>query len=474
MALTVTSNVRVATAPDANGTVFLVPRPLARQASSFVLLPLLPTPSAARPLPAELWARVFVHLLADGGSQWRSLVTVSRGFKVRSSAHLAFGASALTRHDLIQEMLAPLVYERVQLASERALAAFTALLHAADQRWDSIRRIPYSVPGRWVKTLDLSHPIPSASAASLAGAHAVDALLAHVLPLLPFLEHLALDPAQGVPSRRVLAALTGRDGAERLRVLTGLALAEPSSSDTAKPGDDLVVALLRRTPHLEELGLVGPGLDALDGDESEEPAEAPPVPLRLPRLHTLSAVSIPNGVVLHALLHAPLPALRALTLTPYEGAPGALTSSFIGVHGASLVSLSLVAPAPSWPTVLHSSPSSLLVTCPCLTSLSLCKPLPALTLPSPNTPHTLRTLALPRPSPEVLPAILDAVRLPALRTVRLRDVRWLRAGIAGGAREAGVQGEMRDWRTRLSRRGILLLDAEGSDALVLGSRGGRG
>jgi len=39
-------------------------------------------------------------------------------------------------------------------------------------------------------------------------------------------------------------------------------------------------------------------------------------------------------------------------------------------------------------------------------------------------------------------------------------VRWLRKGMGLRAQEAGVQGEMREWRRRLLRRGIRVLDAE--------------
>jgi hypothetical protein len=50
--------------------------------------------------------------------------------------------------------------------------------------------------------------------------------------------------------------------------------------------------------------------------------------------------------------------------------------------------------------------------------------------------------------------------LPHLSVVRARDVKWLRKGVSTVAQGTGVQGQMKDWKGRLERRNIQLLDAD--------------
>ncbi|THV01463.1 hypothetical protein K435DRAFT_655416, partial [Dendrothele bispora CBS 962.96] len=78
-------------------------------------------------------------------------------------------------------------------------------------------------------------------------------------------------------------------------------------------------------------------------------------------------------------------------------------------------------------------------------------PLEILTLPRPT--HTSFTLLR-----TVLPTT------PNLRAVRARDVQWLRKGMGLRAMEAGVQGEMSEWRRKLTRRGVRVVDGEWKDA----------
>lgn len=100
MASIVLSNTPAATKPDENGVVYLVPRPLAREVASFVLLPLLPMKPPLRPLPAELWVHVFRHRFEAGvDAQWKELVTVSRAFKVRRTYAAAFYTRMSDTHD---------------------------------------------------------------------------------------------------------------------------------------------------------------------------------------------------------------------------------------------------------------------------------------------------------------------------------------------------------------------------------------
>ncbi|OBZ68398.1 hypothetical protein A0H81_11639 [Grifola frondosa] len=164
------------------------------------------------------------------------------------------------------------------------------------------------------------------------------------------------------------------------------------------------------------------------------------------------------------LLHSSLPALRHLTITPYDdvSVPTSLFSQFIDVHGEKLTSLHLYT-VKQWPTALFPSPTTLLQTCFNLYHLSLELPLPVLSLSSDYLRHSLQILSIPRPDAEFLNA-LEALlpKLPSLQFVRTRDVRWLRSGMSSRAQQAGVQGEMVAWRKRLARRGIQLVDSEWS------------
>jgi len=115
-------------------------------------------------------------------------------------------------------------------------------------------------------------------------------------------------------------------------------------------------------------------------------------------------------------------------------------------------------------------PPPILTSCPELQYLSLDQPLPALTLPAPaqdgESPHShpLRVLTIPRPNARLLRDVEALLpRLPSLTVVRVRAVRWLRAGVSGKALEAGVQGEMRGWRRKFAHRGVRLVDGEWHD-----------
>lgn len=337
----------------------------------------------------------------------------------------------------------------------RRLERFTSVAYAADQRWDSIRRIPYSTPGRWVQTLDLSE----LRCGLWSEVYHVDTLLARLLPLLPFLSELVLNSTILV-SRRLIESLCNREGNDKLVSLKGIKLA----SSTDLTSDDPFVSVLRCCSNLVELEVHGSGIEPLLSDGHMQPVEWADVnfkSLQLPRLRRLAVISMHCSTVLAALLHSALPSLRHLTVTPYDDTsiPSSLVPRFIETHGADLTSLHLFAPK-SWPTMLFPSPTTLLQTCPKLNHLSLENPLPLLTLGSTYPQHSLQLLSIPRPDAgfyKILESLLP--KLSSLKAVRARDVRWLRAGMSSHAREAGVQGEMRDWRQRLSRRRIVMLDS---------------
>ncbi|CDO73188.1 hypothetical protein BN946_scf185007.g243 [Trametes cinnabarina] len=424
--------------------VWLKPRPLARSPSAFLLLPLLPPKPALKHLPSEVWSNILEHTFA--------LYTPDGAFVEPRAASWRVDLLLVSKD--IHAVALPLFYARVHIASVRVLERLTARLRAADQQWDSIRRIPYSAPGRWIQTLDMS----GLQCRYPEDAYHLDALLNLISPLVPFLTNLVVSPQMAL-SRRALSSFAERDGASNLRVLRGVQL------KTVPQGyDDAFVELLRACTRLEELEFFGTGVDSADLLVAPHDLSSTPPhfrPLRLPFLRRLAMLSMPISPVLRTLLHSPLPALRHLTVTPYDelSVPASIIPRFIATHGEFLSSLYLHT-VKQWPTALFPSPNNLLETCPSLHHLSLELPLPRLTLSS-TSQHRLEILSVARPSPEFLQVLEKLLpSLPRLRFVRARDVKWLRGGMSVKARQAGVQGEMLVWKRKLGRRGIQLLDAE--------------
>lgn len=335
------------------------------------------------------------------------------------------------------------------------LEKLAARLQVADKSWDSIRRIPYSAPGRWVHVLDLEH----LRCASLEAILRLDTVLNELLPLVPFLTDLVLNQ-HTVLSRRALCGFTHRDGVQNMRFLKGVQLTTSMRID-----EDVFVELLRACTRLEELEIMGTGVDLgeLSAADDDLLDSLPSVyPLRLPFLRKFVALSMPSSPALFALLQSPLPAIRHLTVTPYDeiSVPGTLIPRFIRVHGSKLTSLHLYT-VKQWPTMLFPSPATILDICPSLRHASLELPLPILTLSRSEHHHHLEILSVPRPKSDYL-GVLEKLlpRLPELRFVRARDVKWLRNGMSTRAQQAGVQGEMLLWKRKLGWRGIQLLDAE--------------
>ncbi|KAH0591173.1 hypothetical protein J132_04846 [Termitomyces sp. J132] len=420
--------------------ILLLPRPYARRSGKLLLLPLLPSPQPLRPLPSEVWSEIVAYvLLSEGTAEIASrLLRICKGFT---------------------EIALPLVYARVDLSTILSLERFQKRLHSAEQKWDSIRRIPYSTPGRWVQALELSKLAFTGQAEALQ----FDSILTSLFPLVPFLARLTLNPSF-VLSRRALASLGERDEAVSLRSLQGISYV---FGPMALWERDPFIGLLRNCIYLEELDVVGQGSDPAELEFNfQDAGDFPPEsfkPLNLQRLKTLSLLSMFSSPLMMALLFSSLPSLRKLMLTPYDDIPypSSLVSRFISVHGEMLQSLLLLTPK-SWPTRLHPSPRTLLEISPHLRHLSLEQPIPALVLAG---THPLQILSIPRPTSDLWHALETLLlRLPELRVIRTRDVRWLRIGMNSRAQEAGVQGEMREWSKRLSRRGVRLLDADWSDA----------
>ncbi|KAF8641190.1 hypothetical protein AX17_000825 [Amanita inopinata Kibby_2008] len=417
------------------GNILLQPRPYAQISGKLLLLPLLPLKKPSKPLPAEIWYQIFAYALVgdENGTLAQSLLTVCKAFK---------------------EFALPLLYSSICIRKMGSFERFCSVLYSADQKWDSIRRIPYSTPGRWVQTLDLSRLEFTGQAQALL----FDTILTNLFTLVPFLSCLSVNPSF-ILSRRALTALTDKDGITNLRSLEGLSYVPPHSPLTDA---DPFVRLLRRCTGLEVLEVIGQGPDPTELEFSFENAPAlsePFAPLQLARLHTLCIVSMHSSPLMLALLNSPLPALRKLTVTPYHDIPypTSLVTQFVEEHGKLLRSLLLLT-LKYWPTRRHPSSPSILQVCPNLRHLSLEQPLPALTLVE---NHSLQILSIPRPDSEFWRTLQQLLpKLSKLEVIRLRDVRWLREGVSSHAQQAGVQGEMREWVRRLGRNGIRVLDAD--------------
>jgi len=363
------------------------------------------------------------------------------------------------------------------------------LLVASDQKWDSIRRIPYSTPGRWVHELNLSELVLH----SRADANTADALLTLLFPLLPCLTKLELTLSMQL-SRRAMHALGCRDGVESLKVLRGVKYDNIVTNAVGYNEEhDPLTELVACCMGLEELEIIGLGMDDLDvmiaANNAHSATKGPHVPrIYLPRLHTLTLLSTPSSHLLRRLLHVPLPKLRTLVITPYGDLlpPLSLVTAFLETHGQTIRTLVLHTPKAAWPSVLMSfpPPKSLLRILPNLTALSLEgtsltregeEPF-KLEVPSPPSPHErtsspsghrLATLWVPRPTSALRESIFPALPfLPNLREVRCLEVRWAKPGMSARALEAGFQGQMKDWARLLGQRKIRLLDADGRERTV--------
>lgn len=458
-------------------TIFLQPRPLARHPGSFILLPLLPGPQPVKPLPADVWSTILAYVIDDEDDQIGTPVP-ERRTRSRERWRLLFVCKSWV------EIVLPLLYASVHIFTTNAFEKFASCLCSSDQRWDSIRRIPYSTPGRWVRELDLSEMEPS-SVESLS----VDTQLTRLFPLLPSLTSLNLIPEM-VLSNRALAALQCKDGIGQLRSLMGLKVSAPGELASVQAPFvttfDPIAKLLSHCPRLEQLEIlctdtVNPELESvmdldllglLRDEGGEASTLARPPTLHLPHLDFLCVSALPICPLLLTLLRTPLPALRHILVIPYSDVHIApQLGALLAVHGRNLISLSIskAQHLPISQTTGDTRPLALLGSCPGLQYLALDHPLPVLAPPASQSddrpqPHPLRVLTIPRPNRRFLRELEGILPyLPALSVIRARTVRWLRAGVSGKALEAGVQGEMHEWRYRLARKGVRVVDGEWHD-----------
>ncbi|KAI0320303.1 hypothetical protein OF83DRAFT_1214572 [Amylostereum chailletii] len=441
-------------------TILLRPRPLARNPGSFTLLPLLPLRPPPKVLPSEIWSHVLSFVVQDDDVELERLEVEDRRRVLRWRWKMLFVCKTWL------DDVRPLLYASVHIFTLSSLDKFVTQLHHSEQHWDSIRRIPYSTPGRWVQAIDVSEVRSTIPAA----ANSIDRLLTTLFPLLPFLENLTLSRELTL-SKSATRSLRHKDGTERLRTLKGLRVSPhiPEFSLGTPSVDDPTIELLQRCEQLQQLEVsndvvVGPDQQTdLDPDDLLSAFPTAPA-LNLPRLQFLFIHVLYPSSVLSALLNTPLPALRHLMITPFDDGPNPALADFLSVHGAHLSTLHLATPK-HWPITVQPRTLNVLRHCPHLKHLSIDYPLPTLILP-PGMNHPLQVLTIPRPNTRFLQELERLLpRLAGLSVVRARNVRWLKSGMSGKALEAGVQGEMRDWRKRLARRGVRLVDGDWKDPL---------
>jgi hypothetical protein len=334
-----------------------------------------------------------------------------------------------------------------------------------------------------VQRLDISEIVVANSREYLA----VDSSFIRLWPLMPFLTSLYLIPDM-LFSNRALTALACKDGIGELRSLKGLKVAAPavhaSAQSLTRNPDETVIQLLRDCPLLESLEIAcadgtSPDLESfidLDLDlgslRDAAVAAARPPPLHLPNLRSLCLFAIPICPLSLTLLRTPLPELRHLVVTPCSGRYAVQLAALLAAHGRGLTSLRINTPRDLFTSTGDVPLPPVLVSCPELQYLALGQPLPVLLVPSSALdgngesprPHPLRVLTIPRPNARFLREVEALLpRLPSLNVVRVKSVRWLRAGVSSKALEAGVQGEMREWRRRFARRAVRVVDGEWRD-----------
>lgn len=455
-------------------------------------------------LPAEAWQRVLGFAMQaedDGDSSACSkvrLLLVCKSF---------------------QNLATPLLYTSVRIFTLRGLGLFANTLTSADAKWDSIRRIPHSTPGRWVQRVSMANLEPCSSLA-------LDSILVRALPVMPFLSTLELD------GRYVMSWRVGALIPKHLKVLKGVRVREEIKFEGVKSNaDDAITGLVRSLTQLEELSIQGPGLDIDEDEDQVFEDEEPEHPhsasseVVLPHLHHLTLLDCPYTPVYRMLTRAALPALIDLTITttptiqitPPEPAPGLApppdpevplfvqptpTTTFLARHGSSLRRLALL-PTQQWPPAPAPAPDDLLLQCPEIRELILGMPLPARLMPaeptkprgsapvspllarlalapepgtpfsappsralSPSTPsYALTTLKIPIPTHAFLSCLTSSPALRNLREVKFSSARWLRKGMGRTAQGTGVNGEMMRWRRELGRAGIKVLDSDGREEI---------
>lgn len=399
-----------------------------------------------------------------------------------------------------QPILEKVLYSAPYLPTVDRLCSFANAVLKGDSRWDSLKRIPYSTPGRYVQVLDLSHldehqstprdVEPPRSGLDLAGnGLRLNGCLVTLFPLLPHLEVLIL-PASIPVAPSTLRALRSAPCRSRIKVIHGLVLTqavEPSPfSQTASPSDlDSMLVFLKAFPNLRDVAIKGYG----DIDPGLSIGHNPQPPLDLQHLESLTLHGIKSGLFIGALCQQPesLPSLRKLDLTSYANQPDDLTLDLLRVHGPKLRSLTLRAPT-DWPPLRIPPPSETLFFCPRLqvlryldsNTLPPIETFEDLALPFTASQHSsLRHLSISKWS--TAPAFRDGPHPPStgqferlietlirnlppnLEDVTVEGFTWLRKPLGKAGMSAGVNGVCRRLSGALAVRGVRMLDKDGTE-----------
>jgi hypothetical protein len=333
--------------------------------------------------------------------------------------------------------------------------------------------------------------------------------------MLPFLQQLLLHPTVML-TRRAMSSIADTETALSLVHLTGIHVPASTQPRARASLEDPLTNLVRCCVNLRHIELLGTGLD-VDSDVEGDPDTVTPRGVNLPYLYSMAILHVPYCPLLRTLANSELPSLRALTISLYTCAPHADSSEFFDVHASKLTGLTLFS-AQTWPPTSTHAPPDLLLRTPNLIYLSLPSSAHRLTAPatkiiinrpvestpptspsppasdgipassSPSailasspppssslmrdwsasrdrvslSPHPLRTLSIPRPTPELLSRVVEPI-FKELREVHVREVRYLRRGMGKGAEGAGNSASIIEWRRRLARRGIRVIDALGKD-----------
>ena len=328
--------------------------------------------------------------------------------------------------------------------------------------------------------------------------------------MLPFLQQLLLHPTVML-TRRAMSSIADTETALSLVHLTGIHVPASTQPRARASLEDPLTNLVRCCVNLRHIELLGTGLD-VDSDVEDDPDTITPQGINLPYLYSMAILHVPYCPLLRTLANSELPSLRALTISLYTSAPHADSTKFFDAHASKLTGLTLFS-AQTWPPTSTHAPSDILLRTPNLVYLSLPSSAHRLTAPatkvtinrplgntpptspsspvshgipassSPNailispssshssstmrdrvslSPHPLRTLSIPRPTPELLSRVVEPI-FKDLREVHVREVRYLRRAMGKGAEGAGNSASIIEWRRRLARRGVRVIDALGKD-----------
>lgn len=398
----------------------------------------------------------------------------------------------------------------------------TECIKLGESRWDSLKSTPYSVPGRYINILDLRNVFKRHEEIERAQARLVFySCLCVIFSALPNLKELYLPEGFGTLPRSVLEALQDSPCVRSLRVVHGLEVTHRINAQ----GLDPLVQLLAKMRELKDLKIYGLGAQ----DEGIDPAMINPLvstDLRLDKLETLRISSLKNGLLMHALIKAKIPALREFHLNTYYGLANDLTHPLMKAHGHQLIALSIY-PSIDWPPVRVTPCSGILSLCPNLKTL---KYLDRSCLPPPETfaadeedhvpvhAHPLKHLTLTKWStnansrdvplgghverllrnihscvashrdhgqllgshsfsPPTLSALSISPRptthlpsfssLPDLESITFEEFTWLRPDLGPAALNAGVNGVLRKFASKMANAGpglgVRVLDMHGHE-----------